>query len=180
MGPRPNHDDNALLSLILFRHGKSDWDANYDTDHDRPLAERGRHNARCMGQFLAQADQIPDLAVSSSARRARDTLSLAMKAGRWRCPMRIDRALYETTPQAMVAWLREIDITQERLLLVGHEPTWSELASRLSGGGVLRVPTGAMLRLDLDIDHWRGTAFGRAELRWLISPKVVCRLRGLS
>lgn len=179
MGPRPNHDDNALLSLILFRHGKSDWDANYDADHDRPLAERGRTNARCMGQLLAQAEQIPDLAVSSSARRARDTLSLAMKAGRWQCAAQIDAALYETTPQAVVAWLREIDTTPERLLLVGHEPTWSELASRLSGGGVLRVPTGAMLRLDLELDSWRDIAFGQAELRWLMPPKVVCRLKGL-
>ena len=30
-----------MLSLILFRHGKSNWNAMYDKDYERPLAERG-------------------------------------------------------------------------------------------------------------------------------------------
>lgn len=168
-----------MLSLTLFRHAKSDWDASFETDHDRPLAERGRANARCMGQFLAQVQQLPDLAISSSAKRARDSLTLAIEAGRWQCPVRIDPALYETTAQAVVSWLRAIDSEPERLLLVGHEPTWSELASLLIGGGELRVPTGAMLRLDLGVDRWRDIAVGQAQLRWLLQPKVVCRLKGL-
>ena len=28
--------------LLLFRHGKSDWAADFDSDHERPLAKRGR------------------------------------------------------------------------------------------------------------------------------------------
>ena len=30
-----------MRSIIIFRHGKSDWDAIYDRDHDRPLSKRG-------------------------------------------------------------------------------------------------------------------------------------------
>lgn len=169
-----------MLSLILFRHGKSDWEANYDTDHDRPLAERGRASARCMGRFLAQTRQLPDLAVSSSAKRARDTLGLATDAGRWQCPVRIDRALYETTPMGTLAWLNQLNEPCGRVLLVGHEPTWSALASQLIGDATIRVPTGAMLRLDLAAAEWPAVSFGTAELRWLMPPKVACRLKGLS
>jgi phosphohistidine phosphatase len=56
-----------MRSLILFRHGKSDWDAPYGSDHERPLAHRGKEAAICMGRMLSQAGQAPDLAVSSSA-----------------------------------------------------------------------------------------------------------------
>ncbi|MDH3462867.1 MAG: histidine phosphatase family protein, partial [Acidimicrobiia bacterium] len=37
-----------MLQLILMRHGKSDWDASYGADHDRPLAERGVRSAELM------------------------------------------------------------------------------------------------------------------------------------
>jgi phosphohistidine phosphatase len=163
-------------SLILFRHGKSDWDAAYGNDHDRPLADRGRRAARCMGRLLAHLDQVPDVAVSSSALRARDTLQLAAGAGRWRCELRIDERLYESTAEAMLAWLSSLADDPETLLLTGHEPTWSTFAGRLLGAAALRVPTAAMLRIDFEADHWEQVRFGSGQLRWLLPPKPVCRL----
>ena len=41
-----------MKSVILFRHGKSDWGANYDHDHERPLSKRGIRDAKKMGKFL--------------------------------------------------------------------------------------------------------------------------------
>ena len=168
-----------MLSLILFRHGKSDWDKPFASDHERPLASRGRDGANCMGRFLAQTRQLPDLAITSSAVRARDTLALAMKAGRWDCPTRIDSALYETAPEAMLTWLHSIEEQPERLLLTGHEPTWSGLAGRLIGGALLKVPTAAMLRIDFEIEHWQQVDFGQGELRWLMPPRLACRLKSV-
>jgi phosphohistidine phosphatase len=165
-----------MLSLILFRHGKSDWDAAYESDHERPLAGRGRDAARCMGKVLAKIDQVPDLAISSSAQRARDTLRLAAKAGRWDCPTRIDSALYETEPTALLHWLQGLDIQPGRLLLTGHESTWSGFAGRLIGDASLRVPTACLLRVDFAADGWQQVRFGAGELRWLMPPKIVCDL----
>ena len=169
-----------MLSLILFRHGKSDWDAPFASDHERPIAARGRAAARCMGRFLAQTDQVPELAISSSAVRARETLKLAVEAGGWDCPVRIDSTLYETTPRAVLNWLQALEEPPAGLLLTGHEPTWSELAGRLIGTARLRVPTGAMLRIDFEQELWSQVNFEQGELRWLMPPKVACRLKGLS
>lgn len=166
-----------MRSLILFRHGKSDWDAAYATDHDRPLADRGREAARCMGRLLRQTRQVPDLAVSSSAVRARDTLQLAAQAGRWHCAMRIEDALYERGADEILDWLRRLDTNPESLLLTGHEPTWSDFAGRLIGQARLKIPTGTMLRIDLALDSWRAIEFGNGELRWLIPPKLIQHLR---
>lgn len=163
-----------MLSLILFRHGKSDWDAPFANDHERPLASRGREAARCMGRLLGQTRQVPDLAVSSSALRARDTLHLAARAGHWKCPMRIESSLYQSSPSAVLAWVNNLGENPECLLLTGHEPTWSELAGRLIGKAVVRVPTAAMLRIDFEVEAWQQLAFGSGELRWLLPPKVVC------
>lgn len=165
-----------MRSLILFRHGKSDWDTPFTSDHERQLATRGKLAARCMGRLLRQIGQVPDLAVSSSAVRARDTLHLAANAGRWACPVRIEAALYESSPDDVLDWIRRLQDNPESLLLAGHEPTWSALAGQLIGGALLRVPTAAMLRIDCEIEQWSQIAPAAGELRWLMPPKTVCKL----
>ena len=67
-----------MKSIIFFRHGKSDWYADYDVDHNRPLAKRGIKAAKKMGIFLSELGQLPDIAVSSTAIRAKTTVGLAM------------------------------------------------------------------------------------------------------
>lgn len=166
-----------MRSLILFRHGKSDWDAEYGEDHERPLAQRGIEAARCMGKMLSQSQQVPELAISSSAVRARATLQLAARAGRWQCPLRIEDALYDNTYSGVSAWIKTLEDNPESLLLTGHEPTWSMLAGHLIGKAMLRIPTATMLRIDFDIQSWRELTFGSGELRWLAPPKMICKLK---
>ena len=166
-----------MRSLILFRHGKSDWNANFSSDHERPLANRGKESALCMGRLLSQTGQIPQLAVSSSALRARATLQLAVRAGRWQCPMRVEDALYGNSVDGILNWIKSLDDDPESLLLTGHEPTWSELAGRLIGKGAVRVPTATMLRIDFEIESWRQISYGRGQLKWLIPPKLACKLK---
>ncbi len=167
-----------MRSLILFRHGKSDWDADYTSDHERPLAQRGKEAAICMGRMLSQAGQIPDLAVSSSALRASATLQLAVRAGRWHCPIRTDKALYGCSPDSALKWIRRLDENPACLLLTGHEPTWSEFAGRLIGDAAIRVPTAAMLRIDFQLSSWGGIDYGQGQLKWLLPPKLICRSKG--
>ncbi len=164
-----------MRSLILFRHGKSDWDAPYDSDHERPLANRGKDAAACMGRLLSESGQVPELAISSSAVRARTTLQLAVRAGNWECPIRIEDALYGSSRAAVLRWIRSLPENPESLLLTGHEPTWSELAGGLIGDANIRVPTGAMARIDFEIPNWQSIDFGMGELKWLIPPKFLCR-----
>jgi phosphohistidine phosphatase len=166
-----------MRSLILFRHGKSDWDAPYASDHERPLAHRGKEAAICMGRMLSQAGQAPDLAVSSSALRARATLQLAVRAGRWHCPIRIEDALYGCSSNSILNWIRVLDENPARLLLTGHEPTWSELAGGLIGDANVRIPTATMLRIDFGMQSWGNIDYGRGQLKWLMPPKLVCGSR---
>ena len=167
-----------MRSLILFRHGKSDWNANFASDHERPLANRGKEAALCMGRMLSQTGQVPQLAVTSSALRARSTLQLAVRAGRWHCPIRVENALYGSSADGVLHWIRALEDDPETLLLTGHEPTWSELAGRLIGESALRVPTASMLKIDFETHDWGRIDYGRGQLKWLIPPKLVCRPKG--
>ena len=162
-----------MKSLILFRHGKSDWNLDTGSDHDRPVSERGQRAARVMGRFLGLAGQAPDSVVTSSAVRARTTVELASEAGSWGSPIRVTRALYEATPSGVLEVVRAEPGETRVLLLGGHEPTWSELVSLLIGGGSAAIPTACMARIDFDVDAWSGADYGRGKLVWLVPPKLL-------
>jgi len=160
-----------MLELLVMRHAKSDWDAGAD-DHERPLAERGFKSARKVGKFLARAEMVPELVISSTAVRARTTAELAAEAGGWGCPIERTSAFYDTDPGSVIAEIAARD-APPRLMVVGHDPTWSELVSLLAGGGAVRLPTAAVACLELPIDSWQAIAPSKGRLVWLVVPKLL-------
>jgi phosphohistidine phosphatase len=159
--------------LILFRHGKSDWDASYGRDHNRPVSERGVKAAQAMGRQLAAANKVPDLAITSSAVRARTTLELAIAAGNWTCPIQVSDDLYEAAIEQVLEVIHQTSNQHTVLMLVGHEPTWSETVSYLTGGGTVRMPTAAMVCLEFEVVTWQQVEYGRGTLLWLLPPKLL-------
>ena len=160
-----------MKTVLLFRHGKSDWDADYDYDHNRPLAKRGRKAARAMGRWLAETGPLPDGIVCSTAKRARQTLKRAQKAGAWDAPARFTRDLYGAYPSDLLSIIRREPDTTQVLMLIGHEPTWSETLELFIDDEVGHFPTAAMARIDLSIAAWREAAFGGGTLVWLQKPR---------
>ncbi|PWB78779.1 MAG: hypothetical protein C3F15_00825 [Holophagae bacterium] len=160
-----------MLELLVMRHAKSDWDAGTD-DHERPLAERGVKAARKVGRFLARAEMVPELVICSTAVRARTTIEFAAEAGDWHCPVEHTRAFYGADPAAVLAEIASRP-APPRLMVVGHEPTWSELVSLLVGGGAVRMATAAVACLELPADDWSAIEPGAGQLVWLVTPKLL-------
>ena len=165
---------STTKSVIFFRHGKSDWNAAFGSDHERPINQRGHRDSLRMGRFLADAENVPDRVVTSSALRARQTLERAVEGGKWgEVSTRVTDDLYEASPEAVLSVIRMQDNTLERLLLVGHEPTWSSMISLFIGGGAVKVSTATMARIDFMVPRWKDVAFGRGTLRWFVPPKLL-------
>ena len=162
-----------MKTLLLLRHGKSDWDADYGADHDRPLADRGQKGARKMGRFVTTARLVPDRALTSSAVRARETLATAAESGGWTGPARVTEALYDATPEAVLGEIRQTPDDADTLIVVGHQPTWAGLVSLLIGGGAVEMKTAALARVDLDVDRWADAAPGRGALALLLPPRAL-------
>jgi 2,3-bisphosphoglycerate-dependent phosphoglycerate mutase len=78
--PVIRQDWAMTYTLVLLRHGESDWNAkNLFTGWvDVPLSEKGEVEARRSGQLLAEAGIIPDVLHTSLLRRAINTANLAL------------------------------------------------------------------------------------------------------
>ena len=160
-----------MRTLLILRHGEAETDASFNQDHHRRLTERGRSDARRVGEFLRAITETPDSIICSTAARARETVESAVEAGDWKCPIRFEREVYESSPLPVLDHVqRETDITR-RLLLAGHEPTCSALARLLAACGPLPFPPAALACLAFDVESWADAAPGQGRLLWVVTPK---------
>jgi phosphohistidine phosphatase len=165
-----------MKTLLLFRHADAASGRDYATDHERPLTPRGRGDAQQMGRFLTATAQHPDHAVASTATRAQQTLKQARAGGGWSGEhAHAENALYDASSSGVLNVVQAAPDEADRLLLVGHNPTFTDVAIRLIGGGNLKMATGTIARIDLPIDAWGDAAFKRGQLRWLLGPKQLPR-----
>ncbi|MFH1331009.1 MAG: histidine phosphatase family protein [Actinomycetota bacterium] len=159
-----------MRELILLRHAKSDWGASFTEDAARPLNRRGREAAEVMGRVLTLAGRAPDLVLTSPALRARDTVDLAARAGAWEAPVVTDPRLSPGSPAAVIAAVQERAGEARRVMVVGHEPAWSQTAGVLLGGGSLRMATGTAACLE--VPSWEDLGPGSCTLLWMLAPRL--------
>ncbi|MFE6281501.1 SixA phosphatase family protein [Streptomyces sp. NPDC057877] len=167
-----------LHRLVVLRHAKSAWPDDV-ADHERPLAPRGRRDAPAAGRALAEADCLPDLALCSTALRARQTWELA--AAQWGTPppVRHDPRLYAATASALLAAVHETPPEVGTLLLVGHNPGLEELVLTLAGDALAdaldrlrtKFPTSALAFLSWYGTTWEALTPGTALLTGLSVPR---------
>jgi len=151
--------------LLLVRHAKA---KQGDRDIERPLARRGRDDARVIGEWL-DAHAVPDLAVVSPAVRTRQTWECALAALPFEPTLVIDERLYDNTVADLVDAVRDCDEGAAIVALVGHNPSMQAMAARADRPtdvgleALLSYPTSTVALLDYD-GPWRTFAPGQATL----------------
>lgn len=114
-----------------MRHAKSDYPWGVG-DIDRPLAPRGRGDAPRVGEWIAGAVGLPDLAVVSPARRTQQTWELLAPAFAGDVPTQLDDRIYGAWGDELVEVVAGLPVQARTVLLVGHEPGVSDLALLLA------------------------------------------------
>lgn len=117
--------------IVLFRHAKADWPEV--SDHERPLADRGRRDAPVAGRRLADTGIAFDLALCSTASRTRETWKLAVHELPHRPKTVYEERIYEASPGELIAVLNETPDDTGSVVLIGHNPGVQALADLLSG-----------------------------------------------
>ena len=140
--------------LLLMRHAKSSWEDPTITDHDRPLNNRGKKDAPRMGKLLKEINLIPDILISSTARRAEMTAKKVAKSCDYRKDIVFKSSLYSAGPTAFIKELKTIKkdgiVTA---LLVAHNPGVEDFVEYLTGK-VEILPTSTLVQIELPINRW--------------------------
>ncbi|MDR5698646.1 SixA phosphatase family protein [Agromyces aerolatus] len=160
-----------MKTLLIVRHAKSDWGHAGLTDHDRPLNERGRRDAPRMGRRLADRGAVPQRIRSSTALRARTTAAaIAEELDVAEASVELDATMYATSVDHLFEVIEELDDAADVVMLVGHNPEFSELVARLTDEFV-ELPTCAVAEVRLPVEHWADASAADGELVGVETPK---------
>lgn len=158
-----------MLTLLLMRHAKASWDHPGVSDHDRPLDAQGRQAAPRMGQLLREQGLLPELIVSSTARRAVETAQAVATSSGYEGRLEITRRLYLAEPDSYLDLLTEVDHRLTRVLIVGHNPGITQLVTLLSGVDEA-MSTAAVAQIELPGERFSQVVLGQGTLRAMFRP----------
>ncbi len=141
--------------LTLLRHGKA-HPAVDGEDPIRTLTKRGVRQAEEMGRRLRERGWIPDLVVASPAVRTWATAEIVARAcGLGARSLRRAEALYGAAPATIWKIATASDPEARHVLICGHNPGLSELASRFGPRPeARRLGTGALASAVWDRGGW--------------------------
>lgn len=160
-----------MRTVYLLRHAKSSWDDSTLADHDRPLAPRGSNAVPLVADHMRSEGVVPEVVLCSTARRTRQTLALLGDAIAADSDLRIESDLYSASADTLVARLRELHDTVERVLVIGHNPGLERLVWLLTRDRPAKFPTAALATLDATIDRWIDLKPGSAQLTDFVRPR---------
>ncbi len=161
-----------MKQIIIMRHAKSDWSTG-DPDFDRPLNKRGKKAAPVMGSEILKRDIVPELILSSPAKRAKQTLKKVVKAMNYEGEIEYHDEFYSAHESNIIEAIQKVDDKYSRIMILGHNPTLESLISVLVNKKTIDItmPTAAVALLETDMLYWKILTLKSCHLKLLLKPK---------
>jgi phosphohistidine phosphatase len=145
--------------------------------------ERGRDDAPKIGRYIQKEGYGPDLILSSTSQRTRETVELVSDELSGKRRVDYLEALYLAEPEVMLSIIRLAPDKMKSVMVVGHNPGLEQVASLLAREPVKRkerdrfdlieekFPTAALAVLDFDVERWRDAVPGTGALVDFVRPR---------
>jgi len=161
-----------VKTLYLIRHAKSSWSNPVLTDFDRGLNKRGKRNAPFMGKRLADHGVLPDLILSSPAKRAKKTANkIAKEIGYPKGRIVFKKTLYHASVSNLLRLVTSVEDSIDSLFVIGHNWGITEFAEMLTRKELGNIPTSGIAAITFPFDLWQHISWGDGELLFFDFPK---------
>jgi phosphohistidine phosphatase len=156
------------MLLDLLRHADAGDPEAWDRpDAERPLSDKGRKQAKRLGDHLASIAFRAETIITSPKVRAAETAALV--AERIEATVTEDDRLAGSLDLDVIDAILDAAGDPDEAMLVGHDPDLSELLSVLSAAAGVTMRKGALARIEID----RPLRPGGGTLRWLLPPDLL-------
>jgi phosphohistidine phosphatase len=159
-----------MKKLYIIRHAKSSRSDETLEDFERPLSKRGKANAPMMGERLKENGIMPDIIISSPAKRAKSTAEMIAKEIGYKKKILFDENIYESSVDELRKILRAIDDKNSAAFLVGHNPSLNDLAYYYVNHEA-NIPTCGIIEIGFACDTWADIEPKNAKLLSFEYPK---------
>lgn len=163
-----------MKTVLIIRHAKSSWDLSTHNDFDRPLNERGKHDAPLMSQRLLLRNVAIDLFISSPAKRAKKTAQLFCKE--YKCneqDILYKSELYHASPQTFFEVIEKTSEGFKNIALFSHNPGITYFVNELTDTKIDNMPTCGIFAIKFNDAPWKEFSKAKKEFWFFDYPKAL-------
>ena len=160
-----------MKQLLIARHAKSSWDDFSIEEHERPILEKGKQKSKKVAAALKQKIIQPDLIISSTAKRAKETaIILSEELGYPIEDIRYENRIYHADADDIFDELFGLDDSIASVMVVGHNPTLTDLVNHFSKSMIDNLPTSAVAAVTFKATQWKKISSSKFKLEFLLRP----------
>jgi phosphohistidine phosphatase len=160
--------------LLLVRHAKSSWDDPSMADFDRPLNDRGDHDAPEMAKRIAGKKIELDALVTSPAKRAKQTCKHFAKELDVKKKKIVEvEELYEAGVENFYHAIEGLKNKWDNVAIFSHNPAITSFVNGLTETKVDDMPTCAVFAIKADLEKWKDFREAKKEFWFFDYPKNV-------
>ena len=143
------------MKVITFlRHSKSSWENNLEDIH-RPLSKIGIEKIKKIAISSKDHFISSEIILTSSANRALYTSVLLSRILSINLnKIRICDELYTLNYNKVFDFIQTIDNNYSKVVLVGHNPAFTDISNYFSENKILNLPTARWFSLKFESDNW--------------------------
>ena len=141
--------------VYFVRHAKSSWKDLQLSDHDRPLNKRGKKDAPFMGDLIRSKNVMPELLLSSTAKRAFSTAKHFSKSLAFdKEDIVKQRSLYHSDESTLLSTLHNLLDEYTSVMLFIHNPGITDIVNYCTKANLFNIPTAAVAGIQFEVNHW--------------------------
>jgi phosphohistidine phosphatase len=163
-----------MKHIYIVRHAKSSWSDLTISDVDRPLNERGKRDAPRMAERCRELGVIPELIISSNAKRAMETCTFFIN--QYKLPdaqVQLNKKLYHAPEHVYIEEAQLVDDRISSVMMFGHNPGITYLANSISEKFIDNVPTCGVLIIESKVNSWMDLDLMNCKLINFLYPKML-------
>lgn len=163
-----------MKTLYIVRHAKSSWEEPGLPDHDRPLIAAGIKKTKLIIDFLQKKHVMPDLMISSSATRAKETaFIIAEGLGYPQEQIIIDQKIYHASTDSIFSELYALPDNVSSVMIFGHNPTLTYFVNQFLSPTIINLPTSGVVAIEFATDKWTEIDAAKYRNRFTVFPKML-------
>lgn len=163
-------ESSHMKNLLLVRHAKAEKRSAEIDDFERKLTKVGRNDSKEVAEYVAKLLNNVDLLVTSPALRAKETAEIFAKSFKSKPKITEEEILYEGEVEEIIEKIPNIIKGYNNVIIFGHNPTFDELAKKLTGDDLHLRKAGVIC---IEGESFDDILSGKGKLKWMVDPKSI-------
>ncbi|WP_164503487.1 SixA phosphatase family protein [Pleionea sediminis] len=158
--------------LSLLRHAKSSWDFPSLDDKHRPLSKRGKKSTQLIAEHNSNVFKEAELICASTSVRATQTIENILEHAKISASnLEFREQLYTFDDSDIIRFIQSISDSYQRILLVGHNPAFTEVVNQLTNNQLINIPTCGIVKIQCESISWQDITQFENKLVFFDCPK---------